>query len=437
MVTERRKRVLPNFVKTGKRRFEQGIGFSYHRVDNYLTNFSYVSDETTLSQNHPLYLAKLRVLRDNNPLINKSVMSMIRYKDLGGPFDSVKHGYWMSHPDIYAINTTATTRDEYWGPYGPYTIGAVPTSFTWPVVPAVNELNLIQLGTTAIKRTIPTNPTSGLATALGELRADGISAMPGKAAYRSALNDFRGISPAVGSEFLNVTFGWLPLISDVRKTVKAFTRSKTLIEEFARDSGRLINRRYDFPITTVIGPETVLSTGSTVRPLPGLPNSYFSNQVGTLTKQTTTETKTWFSGAYTYYFNPGDSFLDKVKRQEQTAHKLFGLRINPEVLWELMPWSWAVDWVTNTGDVIANISALSTDSLVLRWGYIMQQVCITDTYTCNGPVFKSGPSGPFVQKFSTTSKVRRKATPYGFGLNFDGFTTRQLAIIAALGITKG
>jgi hypothetical protein len=37
---------------------------------------------------------------------------------------------------------------------------------------------------------------------------------------------------------------------------------------------------------------------------------------------------------------------------------------------------------------------------------------------------------------STTVKQRLPATPFGFGLTFDGLSTKQKAILTALGITR-
>jgi len=121
----------------------------------------------------------------------------------------------------------------------------------------------------------------------------------------------------------------------------------------------------------------------------------------------------------------------------QRFAKLWGLRISPELLWELTPWSWAADWVGNVGEVIHNLSAFSNDKLVLRWGYIMFKYTCRDTYLLEGVRLKGMPSGPVSQTFVTQVKKRNRATPYGFGLDPAAFTTRQWAILGALGISRG
>jgi hypothetical protein len=66
----------------------------------------------------------------------------------------------------------------------------------------------------------------------------------------------------------------------------------------------------------------------------------------------------------------------------------------------------------------------------------MQTTRISDIYTLTGATCGGKPV-QLSQTFGTIQKIRRKATPYGFGLNPNTFSTRQWAIIAALGLTFG
>jgi len=117
------------------------------------------------------------------------------------------------------------------------------------------------------------------------------------------------------------------------------------------------------------------------------------------------------------------------------AKNVFGLNISPDVLWQLAPWSWAVDWFSNTGDVIQNISQRATDGLVMRYGYLMENTITEDSYTRPVSPFKNGsPSGTIT--LITESKVRRRANPFGFGVSWSGLSPKQLSIAAALGLSR-
>jgi hypothetical protein len=236
-----------------------------------------------------------------------------------------------------------------------------------------------------------------------------------------------------GSEYLNIVFGWKPLTSDVRKLNAALQKTDRLLKQYQRDSGRQIRRGYDFPVekTTTV---TEMGTGVVT---PTTSTTLWNSFQGPKRRIRVVETRMWFRGSFTYYLNPGKSFLGNVARREQIANKLFGIRLSPEVLWELTPWSWLVDPPTNMGEVMTNISALTRDNLVMRYGYIMCEQRITDTYTLDGIVSKSyGPVGTISQSFTTIVKQRLKATPYGFGLDPAAFTAQQWAILVALGLTK-
>jgi hypothetical protein len=89
------------------------------------------------------------------------------------------------------------------------------------------------------------------------------------------------------------------------------------------------------------------------------------------------------------------------------------------------------------GDVMKNLSAFSKDGLVMRSGYIMMQDIIEDTYVLTDIIDNvNGVHPPVFQTFGTVSKARLKATPYGFGFDWNGITPFQSAILAALGISR-
>jgi hypothetical protein len=158
---------------------------------------------------------------------------------------------------------------------------------------------------------------------------------------------------------------------------------------------------------------------------------------GQVNRIRTTTIRRWFSGAFTYHLALGGDSFSKMVRAQSEAKKLLGFSLTPDTLWNLAPWSWAVDWFTNTGDVIENITSMAVDGMVLKYGYVMEHTIVRDTYTFVGHPGLVGNPRPNDITMVTETKKRRKATPFGFGLTWDGFSPRQLAIIAALGITKG
>lgn len=163
------------------------------------------------------------------------------------------------------------------------------------------------------------------------------------------------------------------------------------------------------------------------------------NVSGVLTEETETIRKVWFSGAYTYTVGDKDIFLGRFGEYEQKANLLLGSRITPETVWNIAPWSWLADWHGNIGDNIANATALATDGLVIRYGYLMVHSIVRHTYTLTGPRERNNPGSRvgYSIEFVTETKERVRASPFGFGSDPASFTSRQWAILASLGMTRG
>jgi len=353
--------------------------------------------------------------------------------DLGtGGFQSVKNYIEYSHERDLDVNLDIRDglyRYSYRGPWVAMDANVGSQSTLYPAVPTDLDQLMLVKGATAIARTIPTNPVAGAAQFLGELR-EGLPAVPGSRLHRS------GNPLSIADEYLNFEFGLKPIAADLRKFGEAARKADKAILQLKRDSGRLVRRRYTFPevrntSTTVVSSNAYGAPGHRL----SAPNCYTGGP-GKLTKTREETFRFWFSGAYTYLYPEGDNALGKMRAAESRLNRLFGTRVSPELFWELTPWSWAADWVSNTGDVARNMSAFANDCLVLRWGYVMLHYTCRDTYLLDGVALRGSTGGPRSQTFVTDVKKRLRATPYGFGLDIGAFTPRQWAILGALGVSR-
>jgi hypothetical protein len=294
----------------------------------------------------------------------------------------------------------------------------------FPIVPPHSDFDLDAMGTQAISATIPTNPIGGLAVTLGELRREGIPSLVGALTWKD--RTFR--AKQAGSEYLNVQFGWLPLVDEILTMADTVKRSDEITRQYEAEEGKLLHRAYTFPSTS-----STSTTVTSAYPTPAWVVGFWNSQ-GTKTTVTTEKVESWFEGAYTYTLPPRGSFA----RSAAIANKLYGTRLTPDVVWNLTPWSWAVDWFSNVGTVVSNQTAFANDGLVMPYGYIMRRRTVTRTVTNSGSrMRRDNQVVNCRQTFTTTVKQRRMATPYGFGLDPLGFTGRQWSILAALGLSKG
>jgi hypothetical protein len=294
---------------------------------------------------------------------------------------------------------------------------------------SIQKLNT--MGATAIARCKPTNSVADAATFLGELYRDGLPSLAGSQTWR----DKTITAKNAGNEFLNVEFGWLPLVNDVKKFAHAVTHANAVISQYERDAGNVVRRRYNFPVQRTVQTFDFGAPNTIAYYLPN--DSVFeSGQRGRVSLTVETVSRQWFSGAFTYAMPSGYDSRSKLERYASDADKLFGISLTPEVLWELTPWSWAVDWFSNTGDVISNVSDWATDGLVMLYGYMMDHSIVSHTYTLDksGLVGSTVPVQPLTMV--TETKQRVGANPFGFGLTWDGLSPLQKAIAAAVGITR-
>ncbi len=314
--------------------------------------------------------------------------------------------------------------------------GWLTPSVKWPNSLASSDSALDALGSTAIARVKPTTSPAALSTALGELIHDGLPDLIGARLWEGRAKDAVRNS---GSEYLNAVFGWQPLISDIKKTASAIKHMDELMTQYERDAGKLVRRRYEFPIETSTGPIEDLGTsfsGGYVFQNGRSFQSVFRTSMAHLFRRKSTYRKVWFSGGFTYHLPADYNSRNELRRHAARASHFLGLEVTPEVIWNLAPWTWALDWFGNTGDVLSNISDAASDGLVLPYSYIMEHTIHTWEYWVPAIGFKSGTGVPPTTVCVTETKRRRRATPFGFGLSWDSFSPRQLAILGALGISR-
>lgn len=351
--------------------------------------------------------------------------------DIGGNFAVRKRDY-SEHSTLgggpLPFHTKPDTEHYYYAPKARFEHIAY-WSNVWPgdwKPNSTSDSQMDSMGTTAISRIIPTNPLVSAAAFLGEMREGlpklGIETWSARTAKaRSA-----------GGDYLNAEFGWKPLVSDIQKFAYIVKNSDRIISQYEKDAGKLLRRRYDWPFEKST---EVTDYGTGHNPVPwGTGGTQFRpDHVGQLTRTRTTRTKRWLEATFTYYLPPQGS----RERDLAIANKLYGVRVTPDVLWQLTPWSWAVDWVTNAGDIASNVSAFMSDGLVMPYAYLMEEIVHTEEWTLTQVGYKSYPGmHAFRQTFTETVKKRRQATPFGFGFELDGLTTRQGAILSALALSR-
>lgn len=67
----------------------------------------------------------------------------------------------------------------------------------------------------------------------------------------------------------------------------------------------------------------------------------------------------------------------------ESATSALGVRLSdiPSAAWELLPWSFVIDWFVNVGDVVAGLTAMCTNDLLTQWITISRRQVVTRRIT--------------------------------------------------------
>lgn len=232
----------------------------------------------------------------------------------------------------------------------------------------------------------------------------------------------------LASEWLNTQFGWLPFLGTIGDIAKTISTVDLIVDRLRKHNGKWEKRGGVIEETQsrdVFAPKTSTTTANVYPVLvTQLGGSTGSSQAFTEKVQTT-----WFSARYRYYI---PELLPNGGFPLSLTARLFGLELTPRLVYDLIPWSWLVDWFTGLGDIIENVSPSKFGGLVTNGAYLMTTSTLKYVFTtqkkCGSTTTQATWEAPLVHKERT-----KAPSPYGFDSPLEGLSSWQLSILAALG----
>lgn len=333
-------------------------------------------------------------------------------------------------PMVIRNTTLSDEQAMFWTTYTGHFRCYNPVDFVGSNLTGYTPLYLSEYGPKAWGRFAPSRPTADLSVFVAELRelpkmlkqtADAFKRRSWKQGRRAK---------AGASNWLNYQFGWLPFVNDLRKFLRTIINIDKQIKFLEKNNGKWLHRGGD--VLNASSTDVVLENNTFSYMFPTLDSSFYvSGDSGCYGSSVITRSiveHVWFEAKMKFYI-PSISYgpLPNLSR-------IFGARLTPEVVWELTPWSWLVDWVCNVGDNLTNLSLILDNNVVAAYAFLMGRRTEVISVSCQQP-FKVGTLS-HTWHFSRESKERSKASPFGFGLSSDNFTARQFSILGALGISK-
>lgn len=376
------------------------------------------------------------VRRWSNDLItsrnNRQSMVIANRVHIGGPFYCIKRSYrefsTLGRDPLYFGTTSNPMTHTIFGNYFTIPSAYEPfvTSASFPGLTKTSSIVLGGLGAEAVAETFPNEPEFDGSVAAGELLREGLPSLIGLQSIRSRALRAKN----AGSEYLNVEFGWKPLVRDVRNFARALETDVIRLEQMLKRANAPLKREKRWPITWET--ETV-DQGSRFAH-PGMSVRHYS--AGHREKITTFRQERWFKGVYTFHIDEAAVLAANLGGWLARARMLYGIELTPSVLWNLSPWSWLADWFANIGDVLKNISSFLTNSVSFR-GYIMEHQMLSTLYVLRGVTFASYPGKHRLeQEYVVETKCRQEVDPFAPGLKGGGLSNRQKGILGALVVSR-
>lgn len=239
----------------------------------------------------------------------------------------------------------------------------------------------------------------------------------------------------LGGEYLNYVFGWKPFVSDLRKIYNLWQNIDKQMAQIVRDNGKGIRRSRPLEKNRTVNNYTTRNwsfPGANCNGWPG-----WMTAAGGTTQYVSwrsTEETVWYASKYQYYIP--DVSSSQWNRKARLA--LFGALPTPALVWELIPFSWLIDWAVNVEDVVSNMSANAVDNLTCRYAYVMRTITNTQYAQVNTNWGWRGTERPGSLFMTSTVKqtIKTRASggsPYALNINGSPLTGYQAGVAAALG----
>jgi hypothetical protein len=266
--------------------------------------------------------------------------------------------------------------------------------------------------------------------------------------FQEMMAGMRSIRNLLGSDTLNIMFGWTPIIQEYANIIKVGMALERVVyyESFRR------KRQWEGPTAS----NEVLHT-NTISHLGGLwGNAYQFLSPGSVRGPSggwgvTYDAVTRTVESEDYHLTSKYTGLAKASRransfsdQAMDVSKRLGLVDDPQMLWDLTPYSWLVDWFTTMGDSISNANVYSPlrGKYNVDYAYLTsQRVQAVETVLLRKigtpPAYTFEASLKNTKSFvNTTTRWRDRATPFGFGTQLGSLSASQFAILVALGLAQ-
>lgn len=330
----------------------------------------------------------------------------------------------------------------------------------------MSDSKLKDIGQNILNDVSPVQPTRDLLVSVGEILQDGLPKPLVNAITNKNLPGRFGVISTLAREYLTYIFGVKPLINDIKALASTAHKVDQMVSQWIRNNHRDVRRRRRLAVEKVptyktwsgkgnssyrygyVPPSSAAEKSQGYRTY-GSSTNFGFNAAGFMEKSSMLTTKVSFSSSFEYDLSKmlpsklGLKFLDldESSLRDQLELHVFGLAqsdISGSLVWNLLPYSWLVDWFTNIGNILDTVRNFQSAGMQVNWAYVKVVQEYFQKYRFFGEITSAAAiaSNTSPIRYTVASKqlyVRRlRATPFGFQVGFDQLSASQLSILGAL-----
>lgn len=283
--------------------------------------------------------------------------------------------------------------------------------------------------TLAIANMVPDASEYGFGETIVELLTGNIPKMiPDliKRAKEGARLDPKATGKSLGNDYLNARFGIEPILQDVAKVIKNLCDThEVLYNNYKRSRHTQPIHVYNPPLQTTITHNDGTAVGGS--------SSLRAGSEGWMTQDVRIKAK--FTKAHPN--RAAEGFYADAQ------HFLRRIGFNERLTWDLVPWSWLIDWSGNIGASIENASAFNQYNGRFATAYCWQtrkfsasndNTAFRNTLwpNTNSTALETGTTG----YIAVNALERSPVSPYGLNWTMPQLSLYQWSILVSLGLAK-
>lgn len=310
--------------------------------------------------------------------------------------------------------------------------------------------------------TVPTRPIYQLGVSLVELKditrtlkgtMDAMRALRGvnfsnvATSVGGFLNDVKKGSKYLADNYLNLSFGWAPMVQDMQFMLNYQLALSKKLNWLRKQNGKSVRRKIELD-KSAYSEWVGVFTNAPSTLSPSISTAFYADSASPYFANVTKKVKTriWYSAKYRFWI---PNIPKAASRASNSLKRQFtGLDLDPTTLYKAYKWTWLLDWFTSVGAVVQNLFNMAKFSVVAEYAYVMSSEyyqydapaeCRVNRGTYSFATLKF-PGQLYLRGSSQTVyefKQREAASPFGFGITIGSLSNFQWSILVSLGISHG